>query len=92
MTIDQLVVWLIIGALAGSLAGMVVTRTRRGYGPATNILIGLIGAVIGGYIFDRLLNINLGLGALTISYDEVVAAFVGSLILLVVISFLQRRR
>jgi uncharacterized membrane protein YeaQ/YmgE (transglycosylase-associated protein family) len=90
MTIDQLVVWLIIGALAGSLAGMLVTGTRKGYGPATNIVLGLIGAVIGGYVFDKL-NVNLGLGSITISFDEIVAAFVGSLILLALLSLLQRR-
>jgi uncharacterized membrane protein YeaQ/YmgE (transglycosylase-associated protein family) len=90
MTIDQLVVWLIIGALAGSLAGMLVTGSRKGYGPATNILIGLIGAVIGGWVFDKL-NVNLGLGSITISFEEVVAAFVGSLILLGLISFLRGR-
>jgi uncharacterized membrane protein YeaQ/YmgE (transglycosylase-associated protein family) len=70
---------------------MVVTGSRRGYGPATNILIGLVGAVIGGYVFDKL-DVDLGLGSLTISFEEVVAAFVGSLILLALISFLQRRR
>lgn len=91
MSLEQLVVWLIIGALAGSLASMVVTGSRRGYGPATNILIGLVGAVIGGYVFDKL-DVDLGLGSLTISFEEVVAAFVGSLILLALISFLQRRR
>jgi uncharacterized membrane protein YeaQ/YmgE (transglycosylase-associated protein family) len=90
MTIEQLVVWLIIGALAGSLAGMLVTGSRKGYGPATNILLGLIGAVIGGYVFDKL-NVNLGLGSITISFDEIVAAFVGSLILLALLSFLRRR-
>jgi uncharacterized membrane protein YeaQ/YmgE (transglycosylase-associated protein family) len=90
MTIEQLVVWLIIGALAGSLAGMVVTRTRKGYGPATNILLGLIGAVIGGYVFDKL-NVNVGLGSITVSFDEVAAAFVGSLILLGLLSLIERR-
>jgi uncharacterized membrane protein YeaQ/YmgE (transglycosylase-associated protein family) len=90
MTIEQLVVWLIIGALAGSLAGMLVTGSRKGYGPATNILLGLIGAVIGGYVFDKL-NVNLGLGSITISFDEIVAAFVGSLILLALLSFLRGR-
>jgi uncharacterized membrane protein YeaQ/YmgE (transglycosylase-associated protein family) len=84
------VVWLIIGALAGSLAGMVVTRTRKGYGPATNILLGLIGAVIGGYVFDKL-NVNVGLGSITVSFDEVAAAFVGSLILLGLLSLIERR-
>jgi uncharacterized membrane protein YeaQ/YmgE (transglycosylase-associated protein family) len=91
MTLDQLVVWLIIGALAGSLASMIVTGSRRGYGLASNILLGLIGAVIGGYVFDKL-NVNLGLGSLTISGEDVVAAFVGSLILLALLSLLQRRR
>ena len=90
MTIEQLVVWLIIGALAGSLAGMVVTGSRKGYGPATNILLGLIGAVIGGYVFDKL-NVNLGLGSITVSFDEVAAAFVGSLILLGLLSMIERR-
>jgi uncharacterized membrane protein YeaQ/YmgE (transglycosylase-associated protein family) len=90
MTIEQLVVWLIIGALAGSLAGMVVTGSRKGYGPATNILLGLIGAVIGGYVFDKL-NVDLGLGSITISFEEVAAAFVGSLILLALLSFLRGR-
>ena len=90
MTIEQLVVWLIIGALAGSLAGMLVTGSRKGYGPATNILLGLIGAVIGGYVFDKL-NVNLGLGSITISFDEIVAAFIGSLILLALLSFLRGR-
>jgi uncharacterized membrane protein YeaQ/YmgE (transglycosylase-associated protein family) len=89
MTIEQLVVWLIIGALAGSLAGMVVTGSRKGYGPATNILLGLIGAVIGGYVFDKL-NVNLGLGSITISFDEMAAAFVGALILLGLLSLLRR--
>jgi uncharacterized membrane protein YeaQ/YmgE (transglycosylase-associated protein family) len=90
MTIEQLAVWLIIGALAGSLAGMLVTGTRRGYGPATNIVLGLIGAVIGGYVFDKL-NVNLGLGSITISFDEIVAAFIGSLILLALLAVLRRR-
>lgn len=91
MTIEQLVVWLIIGALAGSLAGMLFTGSRRGYGPAANILLGLIGAVVGGYVFEKL-DVDLGLGQITISFDEVAAAFVGALILLATISFIQKRR
>lgn len=91
MTVEQLVVWLIIGGLAGSLAGMVVTGKKQGYGPATNILIGLVGAVIGGFVFDKL-NVDLGLGSMTISFENVVAAFVGSLILLGIVSYLKNRR
>lgn len=91
MSLEQVVVWLIIGALAGSLASMVFTGSRKGYGPISNILLGLVGAIIGGFVFDQL-DVDLGLGSLTISIEEVVAAFVGALILLLVISYMQKRR
>ena len=90
VTIAQVIVWLIIGALAGSLAGMLLKRGKKGFGLFSNILIGLIGALIGGFLFD-LFNISLGLGQLTISFEDLIAAFVGSLIFLVILSFIQKR-
>ena len=56
ITLDysQIIVWLIVGALAGSIAGMLVKRTREGFGPFTNLGIGLVGALIGGFIFKAL--------------------------------------
>jgi|HubBroStandDraft_6_1064221.scaffolds.fasta_scaffold15083_4 uncharacterized membrane protein YeaQ/YmgE (transglycosylase-associated protein family) len=79
---DEVIAWLIVGALAGSLAGMVVKRQRTGFGHLTNLAIGLIGAFIGGFLF-KVLRINLGLiGAITITSEEVVDAFVGSLVFL----------
>lgn len=44
--------WIIIGLLAGWIAG-VLTR-GRGFGCIVNVLLGLIGAVLGGWIFMRL--------------------------------------
>ena len=44
----QLVVWLLVGGAAGKLVGMVVQRRRRGYGLVPNLVIGLVGALIGG--------------------------------------------
>jgi uncharacterized membrane protein YeaQ/YmgE (transglycosylase-associated protein family) len=44
--------WVIIGLLAGWIAG-VITR-GRGFGCLLNVILGLIGAVIGGWIFMRL--------------------------------------
>lgn len=44
--------WILIGLLAGWLAGK-ITR-GRGFGCLTNVLIGLIGAVVGGWIFTKL--------------------------------------
>ncbi len=51
ITIDQINVWLIVGALAGSITGKVVKRAKEGFGRFTNLGIGLIGALIGGSIF-----------------------------------------
>jgi uncharacterized membrane protein YeaQ/YmgE (transglycosylase-associated protein family) len=90
MSFEQIIVWLIVGALAGSLAAWVIKGQKKGYGPIGNILIGLVGAVIGGYLFETF-DIDLGLGALTVTGEDLVAAFIGSLLLLGVISYLQRR-
>lgn len=46
------IAWVIIGLLAGWIAG-VITR-GRGFGCLVNVILGLIGAVIGGWIFTRL--------------------------------------
>ena len=85
ITIAKVVVWLIVGALAGSFTGMLVKRTKEGFGRWTNFGIGLVGAVIGGILFN-LLKIDLGLlGEVKISLEELLAAFVGSLIFLSVV-------
>lgn len=81
MGISQLIVWLIVGALAGTVAGRVVTFKKEGLGRIFNLGIGMLGAVIGGFLFD-LLKIDFGLGDITISLKQLVAAFVGALICL----------
>jgi len=96
VNVDEVISWLIIGALAGSLAGMLVRRRREGFGHIFNVGIGLVGAILGGFLF-KILHIDLGLaGAVTITSEQVVAAFVGSLLFLVIIwaarTWLSRRR
>lgn len=94
VTLVELVVWVIIGALAGSLAGLVVTRTKQGFGRYVNLGIGLAGALIGGFLFD-LLRIDLGLANISVSLQDVVSAFVGSLLFLAALSYgrvLYRKR
>ena len=94
-TPSELIGWLIIGALAGSVAGLVVTRKKEGFGRYTNLAIGLIGAFFGGGIFhvlDRLLDIKLELGELTLRYDDLLAALIGSLIFLAAIWWVRRWR
>ncbi len=93
MTIQlgELAIWIIVGALAGSFAGMVATRTKRGLGRWANLGTGLVGAVIGGAIVN-LFNLDFGLGDLAVTADDLVAAFGGSVVFLVVIRLVKRWR
>ena len=80
-TLVELVVWIIIGMLAGSLTGLAVKRNKKGFGWYINLGIGMAGALIGGFLFE-ILKIDLGLANISVSLQDVVAAFVGSLIFL----------
>jgi uncharacterized membrane protein YeaQ/YmgE (transglycosylase-associated protein family) len=89
-TLAQIVVWIVVGAIAGSLAGSVVTGKWEGLGRWTSLGIGLVGALIGGAIF-RLFGLWPGLEAFSISLRDVVAAIIGSLIVLAVLWFVRNR-
>jgi len=89
ITFNEIVVWMIVGALAGSLAGMLMKRRREGFGHVTNLGIGLAGALVGGLIL-KALQIDLPwLAAVTISLKDLVVAFVGSLIFVAVVWWIQ---
>ena len=79
-TVAKLISWLIVGALAGPLAGMVITRTKEGLGRWKNIGLGMAGAVIGGFLFS-LLKVDFGLSQIRVSAAELLAAFIGCLLL-----------
>ena len=89
ITWQLIVVWLIVGALAGSLAGMAVKRSRKGFGRAANIGIGLVGALVGGFFF-KIFNINLGLRNIVVSFEELLEAFLGSLFFLLVLWIVRK--
>lgn len=75
--------FLLLGALAGWLAGKLVRG--RGFGLIANILIGVIGALIGGILADQL-GIATGSGFLW----ELAVALVGALVLLFVAGLVRR--
>jgi uncharacterized membrane protein YeaQ/YmgE (transglycosylase-associated protein family) len=59
-----------------------VTLSKEGLGRWTNIGVGLVGAVIGGFIFN-LFNIDFGLGEIAITFEDLIAAFGGSILFIV---------
>ena len=81
MNIGQIIVWIIVGGFAGTLAGRVVTWKKEGLGRWANLLVGMIGAVIGGELF-KLFRIDFGLGELKVTFEDLIAAFLGSLLVI----------
>ena len=83
MDINQLVIWIVIGGIAGLLADAVIKGVRIGLVGA--IIVGILGAVIGGWLLG-LLNLNLGDGILV----DIIVAFIGACLLLLVLRALKR--
>ena len=80
-SLDQVIVWIVVGLIGGALAGALMTWERGGYGLWRNLALGLAGAVIGGLLF-RAFGIWPGLDKIAISLRDIVSAVVGSLLVL----------
>jgi len=80
-SVDQLIVWIVVGLLGGSFAGLIITWERGGFGFLRNLGVGLIGALVGGLLF-RAFGILSNLDKIAISLRDIVAAVMGSLIVL----------
>ncbi len=86
---STIIVWLIVGALAGSAAASVMQRGTRNR-LLLNTLIGLVGALIGGFLFE-LFRIQIpALLAIQINAQQLLAAFVGAIILIFLVRVLRR--
>ena len=81
--VESLIAWLIVGAIAGWLAGLIVKGF--GFGLIGNIVIGIIGAVIAGWLLPRL-GIALGAGYIA----AIINAVIGAVILLVIVGLIRR--
>ena len=78
MSLEAIVVWVIVGAIAGWLASLVM-GTNRSQGLLADIVIGIVGGVLGGFLLGAL-----GIGGVVsgINLTSIVVAFVGAVILI----------
>ena len=83
MGIESVIVWLIVGAIAGWLAGLIVKG--YGFGLIGNIVVGVVGAFLGSYLFP-----SLGLFDLPGLPGAILSATLGAVILLFVIGLIRR--
>lgn len=88
-SIDQLIVWIVVGLIGGSFASRIITWDSAGFGRFRNLGLGLAGAVVGGVLF-RLFGLLPGLDQISVSLRDIVAAVVGSLIVLLAMWLVRR--
>ena len=83
MGIESIVVFLVVGAVAGWLAGQIVRGV--GFGLVGNIVVGIVGAFIAGWLVPQV-GISIGGGIIA----SIINAVIGAVILLVIIGLIKR--
>ncbi|TPK62311.1 GlsB/YeaQ/YmgE family stress response membrane protein [Mesorhizobium sp. B2-4-19] len=83
MGVESLLVFIIIGAIAGWLAGLIVSGF--GFGLIGNIIVGIVGAFIAGWLLPRV-GFSIGGGIIA----SIIHATIGAIILLVLVRVLKR--
>ena len=82
MSLETFLIWIVIGLVAGWLASAVV---GGGYGVIGDIVVGVVGAFLGGFIF-RALHIQAPFGGIA---GTIFVAFIGAIVLLVVLRLIR---
>jgi uncharacterized membrane protein YeaQ/YmgE (transglycosylase-associated protein family) len=86
MTLDPggIIAWLVVGLVAGWLAGMVMKG--GGYGVVGDIVVGIIGAFVGGFVFSLITG-----GGTAGFWGSIAVAFIGAVILIAIVRALPGR-
>ncbi len=80
--------WLVVGLIAGFLASQVMRG--GGYGLVGDIIVGIVGALIGGFLAATLLNIPDAVNGINLT--SILVAFVGAVILIALLRMVSGRR
>ncbi|MBI1793172.1 MAG: GlsB/YeaQ/YmgE family stress response membrane protein [Chloroflexi bacterium] len=83
MSLESIAVWVIVGGVAGLLAEWLIGGVNTGC--IGTVAIGILGAFIGGWLFGRL-GISIGSGIV----NNIITAFAGAAVLLLVIRIIRR--
>ena len=89
--ITEIIRWLIVGGIAGSLVGMILTGRKQGYGWYKNLALGLIGGLIGGVLFIKLIDLDYGMSEIYVTLQDLVAAVLGTLILVLILKLTKKK-
>ena len=86
----SIIAWLVVGAIAGWLAGYLV-KGDEGLGVIGHIVLGIVGAVVGGFLASALFNVKNPIqGALDLS--TIVISVIGAILVVVIVSMVSGSR
>ncbi len=88
MDIGNLIAWVIVGGIAGWLASLVM-KTNSRQGCLTDIIVGVIGGFLGGWLLTQL---GVGGQVTGINLGSILVAFIGAVVFLAILKFIQRSR
>lgn len=83
----SIISWIVLGGVAGWLASIIMKRNSQ-MGLITNIIAGIVGAVVGGWVF----SLFGGSGVTGFNLPSLVVAFVGAVIVLAIVNLVTGRR
>lgn len=86
MDLTSIIIWILLGAVAGFIAGQIMKG--RGLGLVGNILVGIAGSFLGGWLAGQLGIAGAQTGGLT--FASIITAIVGASVLLFIISLIKR--
>jgi uncharacterized membrane protein YeaQ/YmgE (transglycosylase-associated protein family) len=78
--------WIVVGLIAGAIAARVVAG--RGFGCVADIVVGIAGALIGGFLIGQIFGVNTVVGF----WGSIIVAFIGAAALLAVLKLLSGGR
>lgn len=91
--ITNIIAWIVLGAIAGYVAGLIVKGDER-WGVIGHIVLGIVGAIVGGFLAYNIFGFNSGAQASNgdISIGSIIVAIVGAVIVVWVVNFFMRSR
>ena len=83
----SIIAWIVVGAIAGYLAGFIV-KGDEGLGIIGHIVLGIVGALVGGFLASTLLSKDMTSG---INIETIVVATIGAVITVIVVGMVTGR-
>jgi uncharacterized membrane protein YeaQ/YmgE (transglycosylase-associated protein family) len=87
--IVNIIAWIVLGAIAGYLAGMIV-KGDEGLGVVGHIVLGIVGALVGGFLVGNVLRLGTGgAGDGDINITSIIVSVIGAVIVVLVVGALR---